>query len=247
MQACDVMTKSVVTISRTAPLEEAARLMIEHRISGIPVVDDHGTVIGIITEGDLLRRSETGTDRTQVGWLTRLLAPGRMAHDYVRAHSHRVEDVMTQDIVSARPDSSLGEVVAMMESRGVRRIPVIEHDRLIGIVSRADLIHALVQLLPAAASAEARVVLEDADIHRRILRRMKEQPWALPRFISVTVTDGTVVLKGVVTDQREHRALQVLAETTPGVKALRDELVWVEPVTGMLVEEPARGGDQAAH
>jgi len=246
MTAADVMTTNVITVSPTTSIEQAVQLMIRHHVSGLPVVKESGVIAGIITEGDLLRRCEIGTER-RAGWLARVMAPMRLAQDYVHTHASRVDEVMTREVVSVAPEATLAEIVALMEARSIRRLPVLKYEQLVGIVSRADLLRALVQLLPQAASQCAQSALADADLRRLVLARLKEQAWAPCACIDVSVMSGVVELRGVFTNQQEHEALRVLAETTPGVKAVRDELLWIEPSTGMLIEVPeaASRGSQA--
>ena len=208
--------------------------MIHHRISGLPVIDVSGTVVGMITEGDLLRRTETGTDPHVSGWRSLLIGPERLAEQYVRTHARKVEEVMTRDVVSIAPATPLAEVVALMQARRVKRLPVLEHGRLSGIVSRADLLRALQQLLPKVATA----AISDADIRRRILAEVDQQRWAPRASIDIKVENGRVELRGLILHEGEREALRVLAENTPGVKSVTDQLVWVEPYTGMAVEFP---------
>jgi CBS domain-containing protein len=234
MKAADVMTREVVTTTPDSPIEEVARTMLRRHLSGVPVIDAAGTVIGIVTEGDLLRRTETGTQRTRSRWLELLIAPGRLAQDYVRSHARKVSDVMTDAVVSVAPETPLAEVVALMESRRVKRLPVVTGGRLVGIVSRADLLSALIEHLPKASAAS----VSDAMLRKRVLAEVDKQPWAPRASIDAMVEDGTVELRGAITDQREREALRVIAENVPGVKHVRDHLVWVEPISGMVIDAP---------
>jgi CBS domain-containing protein len=232
MRTADIMTRGALTVTADSSVEAAAQLMLDHRISGLPVVDTAGTVIGIVTEGDLLRRAETGTGRRRPRWLELLLGPGRLALDYVQSHASRVGDVMTRALVSITPATPLEEVVELMERHRVRRLPVIESGRLVGIVSRANLLAALVEALGGARPAAA----SDREIRRRILAEVDRQSWAPSASIDVAVKDAVVELRGTVTDERERQALRVAAESVAGVKAVRDRLVWLEPVSGMVIE-----------
>jgi CBS domain-containing protein len=234
MKAAEIMTRKVVTTTPDSPIEEVARAMLRHHLSGVPVVDAAGTVTGIVTEGDLLRRTETGTERTRSRWLELLIAPGRLAQDYVRSHARKVSEVMTDAVISVGPDTPLGEVVALMESRRVKRLPVIEDGRLVGIISRADLLGALVERLPKVSAA----AVSDAKLRKRVLAEIDKQPWAPRASIDALVEDGTVELRGAITDEREREALRVVAENVPGVKRVRDHLVWVEPISGMVIDAP---------
>ncbi len=140
MRAADLMTRDIVTVGPEMPLADAIRLMLEHRVSGLPVADGTGRLVGLLTEGDLLHRAETGTDTVRLGWLQALLARGRMAERYVHTHGRRVRDAITQDVLTVGEASPLEDVIRIMESRYVRRVPVVEGGRLVGIVSRSDLV-----------------------------------------------------------------------------------------------------------
>ncbi len=237
MKAADVMTARLITIRPTATVGEAARLMLQDGISGLPVVDAAGRLVGIVTEGDLLRRTETGTERHRPRWLEFLVGPGRLAEEYVRSHSRKVQEVMTSDVVTIGPETPLEEVVKLMERHRIKRLPVIEGDRLVGIVSRADLLHALAQLAPTAPSTTP----SDAEIRRRLLAEIDREPWAPRSSVNAIVQDGVVHLHGAIADERERKALCVLAENIPGVKEVRDHLVWVEPTSGMVIDMRAEG------
>jgi CBS domain-containing protein len=143
MKAKDVMTRHVVTIAPNASILEALRLMLEHKISGLPVVDEKGNLAGIVTEGDFLRRAETGTERKRSRWFEFLVGPGALAADYVRSHARRVDEVMTTDIHTITEDAPLDDVVALMEKHRIKRLPVMRGGELVRIVSRANLLHAL--------------------------------------------------------------------------------------------------------
>ena len=233
MQAADVMTRGAFTATAESTVEDAARLMLSHRISGLPVVDASGALVGMLTEGDLLRRAEIGTERRHSRWVELLLGPGRLAHDYVQTHAGKVGAVMTREVVSIAPDTPLDAAVALMEKHRVKRLPVLENGRLVGILSRANLLAALVE---AAGKTEA-AATSDREIRRRLLAEIDKQSWAPRTTLEITVRHGVVVLKGIVTDEREREALRVAAERLPGVTGVRDHLVWIEPISGMVVEQ----------
>jgi CBS domain-containing protein len=174
MKAIDIMTQNVITTTPEASVDEAVRLMLGHNISGLPVVGNTGTVVGIVTEGDLLRRTETGTERQRARWLEFLIAPGLLAEEYKRSHGRKVGEVMTAATISVTAQTPLAEVVALMESRRVKRLPVVENGRLIGIVSRADLLRVLAEMLPKSSVGP----ISDADIRRRVLAEISKQSWA---------------------------------------------------------------------
>jgi CBS-domain-containing membrane protein len=235
MYAADIMTRPVISVAPETKIAEAARLMLQHRISGLPVVDASGAIVGIVTEGDLVRRSEIGTERHRARWVELLIGPGRLARDYVDAHARTVGDVMTADVVAVSPGATLPEVVRLMEKHHVKRVPVVENGGLVGIVSRANLLRALVHTLPRTAVADAAISYSDAEIRERILAEINKEPWG-PRFsVDVTVENGIVELHGSITDDRERAALAVVAENTPGVKDVRDRLVWVDPMSGIVI------------
>jgi len=232
MKAADLMTRKIVTTAPDASVEEAVRLMLRHRVSGLPVVDGAGAVVGMLTEGDLLRRAETGTNTQHSRWMELLMSPGRLAEEYVRSHARKVGEVMTGEVVTVEADAPLGEVVALMESRRIKRLPVLEKGRLVGIVSRADLLAALADMLPKAAGGPE----SDAELRRRVLAAIDKQAWAPRTSIDAKVQGGVVELRGTITDERERAALCVVAENVPGVTAVRDRLTWFEPMSGMIIE-----------
>ena len=243
MNVADIMTRQVISVTPQTTIAEAARLLLDHRISGLPVVDPDGAVVGIITEGDLLHRVETGTQRRHSHWLEFLIAPGRLAREYIDANARNVGELMSEDVVSVTPRDSLPEVIRLMEHHHVKRLPVIEAGRLVGIVSRANLVRALLHNLaepPGNPAGDA--VAGDAEIRDRILAEIAKQPWGPRASVDVRVAAGIVELYGSITDERERTALRVLAENQPGVKAVRDHLVWIEPLSGFVVpavgEEP---------
>ena len=234
MKAADLMTSLVVTVRPDATIEYAVQLMLQYRISALPVTDSDGTVLGIITEGDLLRRAETGTEKHHARWVSFLIGPGRLAQEYVHTHGRRVDEVMTKRIFTVTLQTSLGELVALMETKHVQRVPVMDQGRLVGIVSRADVMAALVGLLsekPAGAVA-------DLEIRDPILTEIDRQPWGPRGSVDVIVTNGVVVLKGMIPDERERAALRVAAENVPGVRAVHDRLVWVDTVSGIVIPRP---------
>ncbi|PWT92516.1 MAG: hypothetical protein C5B56_02165 [Proteobacteria bacterium] len=231
MNALDLMTQSVVSIPPEASVLAAARLMLEHKVSGLPVVDARGALVGVVTEGDFLRRSEIGTERRRSRWIEFFTAPGPLAEEYIQASGRRVQDIMSPQVSTVTEATSLREIAQLMEARGVKRLPVMRGRELVGIVTRADLMRAVVSLgediAPAAAS--------DAEIRERLLADLKTQPWAAPAsMIQVTVDDGVVAFSGAVRDERQRQALRVAAESIPGVKSVSDRAVRVEPVIGVF-------------
>ena len=234
MNAADLMTSFVVSVKSDATIQEAAQLMLQYRISGLPVTDGDGAVLGIITESDLLRRAETGTEKRHTRWVSLLIGPGRMAQEYVRTHARQVGELMTERVFTVAPQTPLSDLVALMETKRVKRLPVVEQGRLVGIVSRADVMAALIGLLsdkPVGAQT-------DGEIREQIVAEIDQQPWGPRGSVDVIVTNGIVVLKGTITDERERAALRVAAENVAGVRAVHDRLVWVNSVSGIVIPRP---------
>jgi CBS domain-containing protein len=227
MQVKDVMTRKVISIEAGEPVLKAARLMLQNHISGLPVVDRDGKLVGIVTEGDFLRRSEIGTQRRRPRWLEFIIGPGRLADEYVHACGRKVEEVMTPDPYTVTEDDSLEDLVDVMQGRRIKRLPVVRNGQMVGIVSRANLILALASLARQAPPAAS----PDGSLHHQILTALAGQPWA-PN-VNVVVRNGVVDLSGVITDERERRGVIVLVENVPGVKEVHDHLVWVEPMSGV--------------
>lgn len=234
MNASDVMTRNIVTVRRGASIAEAIRLMLDNRVSGLPVLDDEDKIVGILTEGDLLRRSETGTERHRPRWLEFLMGPGRIAEEYVRTHGRQVEEIMTRDLVSVTGDTPLEDVVRVMEHRRIKRVPVLDRDLLVGMVSRADLLRALARAL----DEQPAVTDSDDEILESIRAELAKAAWVPRDGLAITVRNGVVDLNGVILDEKEREALRVVAENAPGVRAVEDHLVWIEPVSGIVVDPP---------
>jgi CBS-domain-containing membrane protein len=235
MNVGDVMTTHVLSVPPDASVAVAAQLMLQKRISGLPVINDHGNLEGIVTEGDFLRRAETDTGRRRPKWIEFFMGPGRLADEYVRFSGRKVSNVMTHEVQTVPPDTPLEQVVRLMERHNIKRVPVVEKGKVIGIVTRANLLHAV-----AGFGGEiAPVAPEDAAIRDRLLAALKDQPWTPVTAIHVTVSNGVVQLSGVITDERQRQALRVAAENIPGVKGVEDTIAWVEPVSGVVVEAPA--------
>jgi CBS domain-containing protein len=247
MIAAEIMTKPVVGVAPGATLSEAVGLMLRTGISGLPVLDGSGKLVGILTEGDLLVRKELGTAARRPRWLAALLSPGRLAGEYVHSHGSRVEELMTRDVITVAPDTPLDEIVALMTQKRVKRLPVMENDTVVGIVSRADLLKALSRSLSAKAPPSTR---DDSTIRYAILDELKRESWAPIALIEVSVHNGIAELSGSIFDERERLAIQVAVENVPGVRAVRDNLVFVEPMSGMVIAPPPStrsGVDQAIH
>jgi CBS domain-containing protein len=220
MQARDVMISPVITIRKNATVREVARILLEKRISAVPVVDNIGKLVGMITEGDLMRRAEAGTERPYSWWVHFLAGDATVAADYVKSHAARVEDVMTSDVVTATPEMPLHEIASLFEEHRIKRVPIVNEDgNLVGIVSRANLIQVV-----ASARPKLEMTLPDTTIRRKLLSELKKQSWAHTHNLSVTVTDGVVDLWGEAQSSEERKAIRVAAENIPGVLAVNDHL-----------------------
>ena len=231
MLAGDVMTRKVISVASDASAMQAGTLMLKHQISGLPVVDSSGILLGIISEGDFLRRAELGTQRRRPRWLAFLIGPGRLASEYVHACGRKVKEIMTPNPYTVTEATPVTEVVQLMERRRIKRAPVVCGRRLVGIVSRADLLRALARL----ARATETVATNDAEIRERVMAELRRQNWAPLDLINVVVRDRIVELQGTITEDSARQAMVVAAENVPGVRAVHDHLVWVEPVSGMTV------------
>ena len=231
MKAKDIMTQRVISISPNASILEAAHLMLQHRISGLPVVDPAGVLIGIVTEGDFLRRAETGTERRRPRWLELVLG-GRAAADFTHSHGRKVEEVMSDSPYSVSEDTTLDEIVSLMERHRIKRVPVTRDAHLVGIVSRANLMRAMISIARSAQPPAQ----SDLDIRSRIMTEMDTQKWAPVALVEATVNKGVVDLWGTIMDERDRKAMKVLAENVPGVKVVNDHMVWVEPMSGFVFD-----------
>ena len=231
MKAADIMTLGAATIRPNAPIAEAAQLMLQYRISGLPVVGTGGELVGIVTEGDLLRRSESGTEQQRPRWLEFLLGPGRLADEYVRSHGRQVKDVMTREVVTVSLETPAPEVVDQMERHQVKRVPVLRDGKVVGIISRANLLRGLARL----ADENPEIVASDSVIREQIMNELDRQSWGqVP--VDISVRSGVVHLRGAILDERLRDALRVACRNVPGVKDVKDHLVLVEPMSGMVLD-----------
>jgi CBS domain-containing protein len=226
------MTSTVISVQPNATILQAARQMLQHHISGLPVIDQDGQLVGILSEGDFLRRRETNTERRRSRWLEFLMGPGKLAGEYAHSHGSKVGEVMTVDVHTVTEDTSLEDIVDLMERRRIKRVPVMRGNTVVGMVTRSNLMHAMVSL----ARAEPRSAKDDTAIRERLLAEMQKESWAPAAMVNVVVRDGVVELWGVIIDERQREALKVAAENIAGVKGVKDHLVWLEPTSGMVIE-----------
>ena len=220
MKAVDVMTRNVVSVKLDSSVFEAAQRMILNRISGLPVLDASGKLVGVVTEGDLLRRAETATERHRPSWLEFFLGQGRLATEYVRTHGRKVGDVMTPGPETIVEETPLDEIVTVMEQKRIKRLPVMRGDKMVGIVSRANLVQALATL----ARETADTLPSDAALRELVLAEIDKQSWSPGHLINVIARDGVVELWGTILDERKRQALRVVARqcrARPSTKSLR--------------------------
>jgi CBS-domain-containing membrane protein len=217
MQAQDVMTTVVATIDAGATVQEAAKLMLERRISALPVMDSKDRVSGIVSEGDLVRRTELGTDAARSWWLQVFAEDS--ARDYLKTHGTSVGDVMTAPPVTVRRTTSLQEVARLLEKHRIKRVPVLDAGRLVGIVSRADLVRRLAAA-PARPATPARTA-SDRVLRREVLKQVRRSGIDL-LYVNVTVEHGIVHLWGGARSHLEQKALGVAAKVVEGVRKVQD-------------------------
>lgn len=220
--ARDVMTSPPITVSAETPVVDVARLMLEHAISAVPVVDAE-RMVGIVSEGDLVRRSEIGTERQRSWWLALVTGPEILARDYVRTHGQRAEDVMTSEVVTVGEDAPLPRIAQLLEEHRIKRVPVVRGGRVVGIVSRADLLRALMATREPQGRALTTAVT-DAAIRARLQSELSAAAWVTPGFVNPLVVDGVVHLWGLVDSDTERRALRAMAARIEGVRAVEDHL-----------------------
>jgi CBS domain-containing protein len=219
MKAADIMTDNVVSVDPDLPVEDVAKLMLGQGISAVPVVGAHGQLIGIVSEGDLIRRSELGTQKRRSWWLDILTDKPTLAADYTKARARRTRDVMTHPVVSIAETTPIEEIVELLEKHHIKRVPVVRDGRVTGIVSRANLLRAFASRAPKVAPEGAS---DDLAIRERLLKHLGRQPWWSDRIINVVVTDGTVHFWGFVESDEQRNAMRVAAENIPGVRKVKD-------------------------
>ena len=234
MNASDVMTREVVTIGPDATVLQAARLMLQHRISGLPVVDGEGNLVGVVSEGDFLRRRETRTERRRSRWLEFIMGPGKIAEEYTRTHGSRVDEVMTRDVQTVDENAALEDIIELMEQYRIKRVPVMSGATLVGIVTRSNLMRAMVSIARVAPAPQS--PKDDGAIRSQILAELEKQNWAPGASLDVVVRDGVVELFGVITDERQRDALKVACENIAGVQSVKDHLCWIDPTSGVALD-----------
>jgi len=220
MRVRDIMTRAVVSAAPETSVLDLATLMLDNRVSAIPVISG-GSLVGIVSEADLLHRYELGTQRDAAArpWWRRLFFDEDAPWDYVEAHAMRVRDIMTTPVVSVEDDASVGDVAALFESRNIRRAPVLKAGTMVGIVSRADFVRALVARAEIQRDPRPK---SDESIRRTLLKELESHGWWRPDRSQVAVQDGIVHISGLFDSPQQRVATRVAAENIAGVRGVED-------------------------
>jgi CBS-domain-containing membrane protein len=221
MNASDVMVSTVITVHPSTTVQEVADLLLRNRISAVPVVGADSKLIGIVSEGDLINRPDSQTTHRGSWWLEAIASSQTLAARYVKSHSRKVADVMTHDVITASPETPVAEVAGLLEKNSIKRVPIMKDDKIVGIVSRANLLQGLASLREKTLQTPP----DDSVIRDNIMKNLTNERWARSALLSVNVQDGIVGLWGIVESQTEKDAVHVLAEVTPGVRAVNDNLM----------------------
>ena len=233
MRTHQIMTRHVITVDAETPLIEAAKLMLQHHISGLPVVDRAGKPVGIVSEGDFIRRSEIGTQRKRGRWLKFLLGPGSSAKDFVHAHGRKVGEIMTEDLCTVTEEVPLEDAVRLMERRNVKRLPVVRGETLVGILTRSDLLRTVASLARDVPDPTA----DDDHIRHRVIAAIQNNDWT-PMQLGVIVRKGIVHISGIIPDEDYRKAIIVAAENVAGVRLVHDHLSWFDAMSGISFRSP---------
>jgi len=222
MKAADVMVSPVITVGPDTTVQEVADILLRNRISAVPVLSQQGKILGIVSEGDLLRRVESGTQRHRSWWLELLTTRFTLQDEYVKSHSRKVTDIMTSDVLTVSPDTPLGDIASVLEKNGIKRVPVVTDGKLVGIVSRANLLQAIATI---GKTIKTQGAVSDTALREKVVDQLYSVPLARPALVNVIVNDGNIELWGIVESESEKRAARVAAEATPGVGAVVDHLM----------------------
>jgi CBS-domain-containing membrane protein len=227
MRAKDIMVTEVITVGPQASVRDVAKLLLSNRISALPVVDEHGELIGIISEGDLARRAELGTNPHRSWWLEMFSRKSKeaLAKEYLKSRGSKVRDVMTKNVITAKPTTSLRDIATLLEKHRIKRVPIVAKGKMIGIVSRANLIQALASL----PKDTKRNMISDSRVRKKVVKQLQAEKWAKGSLLNVTVHNGMVKLWGIVDTEAEKEAVRVAVELVEGVRAIENN-VTVLPV-----------------
>ena len=215
MKAADIMVTRVFTVQPDASVKAIAELLLAKQISALPVIDDENNLLGIISEADLIHRVEIGTERPYSWWVEFLTGKEALAQDYIKAHARRAADVMTRNVITVTADTRLQEIVRLLEKHGIKRVPVVDKGKLVGIVSRANLVQALLRAEQA--------MQPETEIPSDAIPRLRSEPW-WPGNVNVVIDNGAVELWGIVESQVQKDAIRVALETLPGVRTISNKI-----------------------
>ena len=220
MNAQDAMTTDVITVGPEATIGEIAALLVHHRISAVPVVSDDNRVIGIVSQTDLGHRSETGTEKRRKWWLEVFADADTKAREYIKSHGLKAQDVMTRFIVSVSKTANLSEVAEVLDTHRIRQVPVMDDGKLVGMISRADLVRKLAEVSIAAPTTRP----QNGALQKAIWDQVKAQPWLKSAYVNLAVKNGVVELWGAVDSNEQRRALRILVEGVNGVQKVEDNV-----------------------
>jgi len=220
MKARDVMTRDVIAVCPDTSVRDIATLMVEKHISGVPVLTDNGKLIGMVSQSDLLHRAEVGTERKHKWWFRIFADCSALAREYTKAHGLKAHDIMSRYVVSVRDDAELRDVADILDKRRIKRVPVVREDRMVGIITRGDLVRVLSQVQVSTAANR----IGNAALHKKLYDRIQSQAWINDNYISLAVDDGVVEIGGFVETADQHAALRVLIEETAGVNRVDDKV-----------------------
>jgi CBS domain-containing protein len=218
MLAKDVMTSSIVSVTPETTVSEIAKLLIDRGISGVPVLEADGSLAGVVSEGDLIRRAEIGTEGRRSWWLDLLTGESEKARDYVKSHGRHARDIMTKDVVTVAETTPLSDIATLLEERRIKRVPVVRDGKVVGIVSRSNLLQGLAFALPGPAASDA------TDVRGRVIAELDGLSWLHPTQLNVIVSDGVVEIWGYVDSGEQKQALTVAIENVEGVTEIRDHV-----------------------
>ncbi len=221
MKAQDVMVRDVVTVGPNTKVAEAVALLVKHDISALPVVDLDGNLLGMLSEADLLEREELGAEHHHPWWTESLMPASKLAKEFAKAHGKKVSEIMSTNVISASLDTPVSDIAALLERHRIKRVPIVSGDRIVGVVSRSNLIQALASSKPVEAKSQA-----DRIIRLELLDRLgQQQRWTDFGGRNIIVQDGVVHLWGLISSESERKALIALAEGVPGVVSVSDEMI----------------------
>jgi len=221
MFAKDIMTLNVITVGPDMPISDVAKLLIERRISAVPVIDNDNSLIGIVSEGDLVHRIRGDHELPRSWWLSLIGDPNDEPQEYIRSHGKTAKDVMTKDVVAISEFTSIAEIAETLETKKIKRVPVVDDGKLVGIVSRANIIQALVAQKDASMP---KTIASDQDIRETLMKEFNNHTWASNATLNIVVNDGVVRYWGFVESETAKDALTLAAENVPGVKAVESNL-----------------------